>query len=455
MTDRFYIDMLTVIQVIPVDFTGLTLNMLDSINCVSLSQNDQFILTASKDGTISAIKNIFNLTTITVSGRYQYNSHPIPFSHFQYFIAKKFADANEDHLLFKKMLIQKLTRLILSKDTARACEIIRAYPELTIIPRKFNAFHLCSLIEANNPLYIHECIESKVEFLLDLENKTPLHYLLESASPDHNRINMILSECESLIQNNPQVSQILRNSKDLLFKLIKLDNPNVAKFFKCLTAPASIEVSSLVPSFGKILCSSKKAFEACNSLTPQQEDLVNMNRIIETEKGNSSIHLSYLRIPLNTDPLSCDMMNLMFMMVELNCDEIFQTKASKILSEYMWINSRAFVRVVSLIYVISLIHFSAYVGLRESNLAMEIVDFSFAVYLCLYEIIKFSVCPISYTRDLWNFFNIFAASLRTIIYFLIWSHANNQVKSWLVSFALFFGYLKLISCLRLFKATSN
>lgn len=352
------------------------------------------------------------------------------------------------------MMFKRITTLILRKEVQEACELIAAYPDLKVMPSGANIFHVCSMLEANNPIYIYKCIESKARYLPDRSQKTPIHYLMGSTTKDHARINALLSESQCLFDQSRCPDHYLRYLSNSFFEILALDNQNVAKFLKSLVDHAPISVQSFIPSFGKVKSSTGKLYAFSDTPTPDKEIFKDIIPNIDPN-GNRMITVRYFRIPLDFRPYSSHMRRLVELLQSSKSDEIFQTRAIKAFIDYGWCISRGFIFTVSLFYWISLVFFTAYSLLREHNAGLEITDFVMAALLLLYEAVQFIGCMSAYMKDFWNAIDVLAASTRLAVHILYWTEADEAVYDWIISFALLFGYFKLISGFRLFKSTSK
>lgn len=368
--------------------------------------------------------------------------------------AYRFTDPNEKLLVFKKLTVHHITRLILNKEVEAVCELIDSFPALTIMPMAVNMFHISGLLEANNPAYINQCIESKVELAPNMENVSVLHFLLNSVTKDPARINTLLKHSEKVFKTALDADYILNNFTSIFFKILSIDTVNVASFLKICVAPVRAEIASQIPSFGTVESFTKKVYITYDTPLPREEMLKPVIDKINPE-GTSQIQAKYFRIPLNFNPNSKHLLQLMRVLLLLDCDEIFRTSAIRMLIDYGWRNSRNFIIVNSIIYSVSMILFSVNLGLKERHLPFEIVNFVIAVMMLFYEFIQFSATPKIYIREIWNVIDVLAVNLRIASYILVWSGVDQSVFAWFVAFAFLFGYLRWISYLRIFKSMSK
>lgn len=362
-----------------------------------------------------------------------------------------FTNANEDRLILKKMLLKLLLNFIIAKDVPRVCEVIQKFPDLSLRPHGFYLFHILSLCEANNAEYILQCIESKAKFYLDFTKKTPLHYLLNSNARDQSRINAILAHSETLFPQQPNIDIMFRYFSSIFFQILKLDNIHVATFLKTCVSNFRLDI---IPSFGRIKSMSKTGFIRCIYLHPNEKEVASILRYID-EQGNAPISLQYFRIPLNFSPYSSDMVKLLMILLELECDDIFDTEAAKMLIDYFWTNNKWFARAFAGCYSVSMVIFSIYAGLRTRILPMEIIDFILVGFMFICEIFQFTLIFKSYCKDLWKAIDFLALALRIMAYISIWNDEDSNESDWFICFALLVGYFKWISCLRLFNGTSK
>lgn len=352
------------------------------------------------------------------------------------------------------MIFKQITSLILKKEVQTACELIGKYRELKTMPSGVNLFHLCSMRESNNIAYIKKCIEAEVRYFPDRSLKTPLYYLTHCATRDSARINALLAESEYLFQKSRLHDQVLRFMSDSLFKILQMDNPNVALFLNAVMDTPSSNVQALIPSFGRIKSRTKKLFVCLDSTDATAEDFKDILPRIDT-RGTEIIRMKYFRIPFEFQPGSLQLLFLMEILQGLNTDEIFQTKAVRTIIAYGWQISRCYIYAVSFFYCITMVFFSAYALLHEPHLGVEITDFVLAALLLLYELAQCLSCYEMYAKDYWNLVDLAAASTRIAMHIVVWTNDDLNLKAWITSFALLFGFFKVISCLRLFERTSR
>ena len=420
---------------------------------LKLSEDEKWIITGSKDNTIRMTRNFLNLTDVTVSSTFFILSRTYNPSFS--ILASNFNDAKEGNLFMNKMVAYLLTDFILKKEVTRACELIRAYPNLAIMPYGINNFHIASSTEANDAAYIQQCIDSKIRFTADMSAQTPLHYLLNSGLKDFQRLDVMLGKSEILFSNNEEgMDRLISRFEDVFLKALTLNNSNVANFLDTCVVPVEPSIASLIPSFGRIKHRCGIYARLSNSSEPSPDLIKDICAQID-EEGTSNIVLYHFRIPLNLVPYSKQLMELMKKLPMLDCDDIFQTNAIKFLIEYSWHCSLRYIQFNSLIYTISILIFSVYAGRMHTNLAMEVIDFSICSYFMLNEINQLSFDWSSYVKDFWNYNDLPAYLLRILTYLLIWTGCSHTVRSWMIAFALLFGYLKWISSLRLFDSTSK
>lgn len=425
----------------------------DSIICLKLSQDSQTIVTGSRDCSLGMTRNMLSSKKTIVSGN--------PFQNFQFscnnfakILDQDFSNSKEEGLIYKKMIVHRIIDLILKKEVQEACELIVAYPNLKLMPANINLFHICTMLESNDAHYIAKCIESGVKYFPDRNQKTPLQNLMTSAVKDPARINALLSESEQLFDPRTCPDQNLKYLSQSLPSILKMDNNNVALFMQTLIGTPNTKVLSYVPSFGKLRNFSRRLYITVDSLDPDAQEFKTLSPKIN-EGGGSQLMLRYFRVPINFHRRSNQFFEIIRTLHSLQCGEVFQTKAVKILIDYGWSVSRGYIFAVSILYSISMVLFTAYTIVVDKPAGLEITDAIFASILLLYEVIQCYACRRVYFTDFWNLIDASAAILRLLVHILVWNEVSESAIEWITSFALLFGYLKWISCFRLFKSTSN
>lgn len=324
---------------------------------------------------------------------------------------------------------------------------------LVMMPFGVNAFHFASFIEANNQAYIQQCIDSKISYLPSIHNYTGLHYLLQSATKDPARINAILKHSDVLFDPRMNTDGLLSTFTSIFLKLLEMDSIYVATFLNtCLCLPEK-QILAAIPSFGKINTHTKKVFATYSTPVPSEEMLEPLNSQIN-ETGNSQLKVSYFRIPLNFNQHSKQMLMLMKVLLANNCEDIFRTKALKLLIEYAWSNARSYTFMTTISYSIGMILFSVNVGLKQQVLPLEIVSFAFCACLAVIEMVRAWASPRIYIRELWDQINALALSSRMTGYILQWIGVDNSIVLWFFYFALWLGFVRWIAYLRFFRAMS-
>jgi len=99
---------------------------------------------------------------------------------------------------------------------------------------------------------------------------------------------------------------------------------------------------------------------------------------------------------------------------------------------------------------------SAYIGIGERNIALEVIILVLTVFAFISELLQVSVFKMDYFKEVWNWFDLSQHFL--VIAFIITRFADDKdelIRGWLVTSIVIVCYSRLLSYLRLFSASSK
>jgi len=141
-------------------------------------------------------------------------------------------------------------------------------------------------------------------------------------------------------------------------------------------------------------------------------------------------------------------------LLEVNNQEVFETKAISVLIDYLWTCSKKFHYFFGALFFILTILISIYTGLRSSELILEIPIFVLGLFFLFYEIFEVSSIGFNaYFTMIWNYVDCFGTLILPPSIIAIWCGAEGDLKEWLLSFMIVYAYSRLISYFRVFDQT--
>lgn len=345
------------------------------------------------------------------------------------------------------------------RGRSQRVDLIRNYPEMTVYPYDWNLLHLAAIYYPE-PKTMKECVENKISLTLDSNKLTPIHHLFKKDKLDFDLISYLLTNFSKLapVDNEYNLQQIIESFSDIFLKIMRLNDANSAEFLSYFLGPPLTVKNYEIPRFGKI----KKGAHQCWSVidTPYFTTDVKDNFISYSSKP---VTIRMLRLKMDYDPLSDNMLKLAHALEKVDHEEIFQVPAIHLLVNYIWDNHKSTYYGLILAYSVYMILFSIWAGDgTPKNDGVSIVSFIFGISFLLYEIIQFFVLGVGeYCGKLWNVFDFLRNILMIVTFGFIWNNADNfagdsdleLARKWLVSLTLLFGYIKWVKLLKVAKQT--
>ena len=175
-----------------------------------------------------------------------------------------------------------------------------------------------------------------------------------------------------------------------------------------------------------------------------------------SKEGQESIIFSTNMLYLDYDPVSDDMFSFVLALGTIKAEDIFRSPVIIKIIDHLWKSTKFSIVISGLIFSTLMLLFSIYIGLGERALALEIIILVLACTLLIGEFIQVHVLRSRYFSNIFNAADII--NLTLMIAFLgdrMRNENNVLTEEWLSSIVILFGYLRWISYLRYFKATST
>jgi len=320
-----------------------------------------------------------------------------------------------------------------------------------ISPHGWNSLHLLTIFKDEDFYKALEDPDFTVPFLVDNYGRTPLHYLLSQPNIEFTTIVALIQFTFKFLKNekvNRSERQLAYNSLTELFPYIvlKFDNSVTLEYLK-LIMRISDQDSENLPSFGKV----KEKYVVDIGPTMRESLLPKLYK-----EGRDEICFQTLQLNWDYNPASDDMLNCAKTILEIDDEEILKTPAISHLIDHLWNSTRPTLIVFGIFYLILVTLISAYIGIGERNIALEVIILILTVFAFISELLQVSVFKMDYFKELWNWFDLSQHFL--VIAFIITRFADDEdelTRGWLVTSIVIVCYSRLLSYLRLFSASSK
>jgi len=340
-----------------------------------------------------------------------------------------------------------LTTYLKSDEDSCRMLYVKYYPELFVSPMGWNHFHFV-LAKFPKRNLIESCIENRVAFSLNYEDRTPLHYLLDNPNRDLGVINFIMGNFSEIILNSTQSHhEIMSSLSDMVPELLALDTPQVGNFLKFVVQKPKPYGSIEPARFGRIKGSSKRAYTPGKTmqLSPQ------VTKDLLEEDGSTLVDIRVLTLFSNYEPYSKDMFEIIKVLAQTTTEEIFRAKAISILIHYLWRKTRKFHMLLMSLWSVMMVFLSVIGIIKDRFLPGEIIVFVITCFFIIYEIFQmvYSGAKV-YFSDIYNYVDILANLCVMFTLISIWAGVDNLAADWLYSITLFLNYTKWIAYSRVF-----
>ena len=335
--------------------------------------------------------------------------------------------------------------------------------KLYIFPYYLSVLHIYAIASPDKILNDSSTYSNlKVPFLVDIYNKTPLHYLIGREKPEYVHINAMLEYILEYLEDTDNRSKLdIRNTMMSLTSIfsfiIKKTNPKLRErlLALCCQKPDSefslpkFGTSGIKYTFAKVPVVDRRVFSSIYE--PGQDQLI------------FTTMLTYL----DYDPSSDDMLALISTLKLISDEEIFKSPIIAKVIDHLFKTSKNVFRICIFFYSAFMIIFSVYIGLGKRNLGLEITIACLAALLTLGEGLQLYTLRSYYYYDAWNvadtlentltfiFIGLKFGSTNSHILKLINNHNGVLVQQWLASLIILIGYMRWVSYLRYFKSTSK
>ena len=331
-------------------------------------------------------------------------------------------------------------------------QMISSFQTFITLPYIWNVFHLAAITNRNKAFNSNLCYSNfKVKSMLDVYNRTPLHYLVAAPKPNYTSINIMLEYIIEYLEDKDsrsyyEIQQVTLSLSPLFLFIVTKTNPKIKDRYLSLCIQPTVS-SEQLPQFGdpRIACTFSKV------PILQADD---QKKIFK--EGQESIFFSTTMLYLDYDPVSDDMFSFVLALGAIKAEDVFRSPVIIKIIDHLWKSTKFSIVVSGLIFSTLMLLFSIYIGLGERALAFEIVLIFLASLLMIGEFIQIHVLRSRYFSNIFNTADIINLSL--MIAFLGGRMANEKnilAEEWLSSLVILFGYLRWISYLRYFKTTST
>ena len=242
------------------------------------------------------------------------------------------------------------------------------------------------------------------------------------------------------------------DSLSFIFKdILRLKIPQLANFLHaCVGTPDPIRGVPVI-KFGDSE-NRNYALSSDNKLDKSiQEQLVS--------PGSDSIMFYVSKIRLYESYSGTENLLLLEAIYENENKDIYRSALILKIIEWAWARSFPFLLSVSVVHLAFLVFLSYILAFPDPPAGTTIILLIFNSIMCLYEAIQFIGAPKMYFQSLWNIVDLIRIGL--IYAYAICeivdspSYNRSSAESWLVSFSVFFTYIKMISFFRLWSEASK
>ena len=407
----------------------------ESVTSISLSRDNRFILSTGGDLTVRMYP-LSDLEHLPLFRIFQYT---------HYLMKIGFAEN-------RNLCLNYCSRYHHFLNSAYDTQSAACYQSFFVTPYLWNIFHLSAILEKNQIFDVHFSYPNfKVPFLLDLENKTPLHYLSTQGTIDHPSINFMLNYMVDYLSDksycNYYQSEQIHKSLSGLFHFIMRETNSKTKnrYLKiCYTPSLS---STPLPQFGE--SETRSTFSTTTTIQPYVQKHIHKPGQDRVTFGNTMVRCDY-------DITSDDMFRTAVILSSTADEETFKTPFITRVVDNLWKEAQHTIVISGLFFSIWMLLFSVYLGLGERMLGLEVVLILLACMAFAGEAIQFKALREKYTSSIFNWADA-TISLLMIVYIAMRmaDNTNSLAQNWISSLVILIGYLRWISFLRYFKATSK
>jgi len=338
---------------------------------------------------------------------------------------------------------------------AKACE------DLVILPFSWNILHLVCIQAKHSNDAKHAFLKEmpsyenfKVPFILDADNKTPLHYLFAHERINYNSVNIVLTYiCDYLdecYKTNPYEAQQILMSFTPLFWIIllKIEVKLKERFLTLCFMKSPTPYRTQLPQFG-IPNSKSSRFSKSPEVTPEILKQIWSDDAEQVDFRTNILHLDF-------DITSGDMNKTIKCLSVQKSEDIFKTPLVSKIIDHLWAQIQVTLFSLFMAFSLFIVLFSVYISLENRCLPIEIILLSCSGVFLVGEVFQIYDQKKEYISNVWNYLDICCLLLmKAFIITRLCNSSNQLARSWLSSVIIIVGYLRWMSYLRIFKSTSN
>ena len=287
--------------------------------------------------------------------------------------------------------------------------------------------------------------------MLDVNDKTPLHYLINKVPRDYTSINFMLEYILDYMEHKAEsrnsgyeIEKIHASLGSIFTTLIKKVNSRTLDRYLKSCYLSSFSLRSL-PEFG----------QSQENYTFSKRPVVDLE--VESKihrKGQERVNFNSIMVPFNYNILSRDMIELMKTLAKTRNEQIFKAKVIEKILDYVWVQSKSARLMSFLFFSLLMTVFSIYIGFEKRILPLEVAIVCLAT-INLWIQIKFHSWKV-YALSVYNVADLVSSLLIVSLISARMADINTDlVEMWLTSLTTLIGYLRWVSYLRYFKSTSK
>lgn len=341
----------------------------------------------------------------------------------------------------------------LEESTSGKLPIITKYPDFVVYPEGYTWFHLICIYFAD-PSLVVACVEQNLLFTLDTNNKSPLHYLVESGSKNPALINYLLANFKKIFKYPGDRFDYLAHFGNIFVSLFKVGVPGLCVFLSFFMMKPRVFGNEELSLFSTVR-TKPKAITVDG--TPFLRNEI-YRRLTKKTYGNANI-ISIECPPCRIDlyPLSDDIEDILFSLKRNEHPDTLKSKFVQGLVLHAWNNATIYHRINALIISAYMVLLSIWALEQPENYGEAR---ALVIIIGIYTVAEFvkiiAMGFREYFSDVWNISSIVMALIQVggLAYFLAVGKENGNLgQTYFISIMILFGYFKWFAVFRSFKAT--
>lgn len=336
-------------------------------------------------------------------------------------------------------------------DSEKRKEMMKKYQDLQILPYNWNLLHLITLFRYSDISLVPSYSEFKVRFLVDKDNKTPLHYLIEQHEKDFTSANTLLKYILDYLEDRSRSFFEYQKTIESLttqfdFIIANADPKLISRFLDLCYRNTPAAYGSELPPFGEPI--NKYISSKTPTLVSKAEKICTL--------GSDPIAYYTNMLHLDYSLGSEDMLKKVIFLTGIKHEVVFQHPLMHNFVQYLW-NKTLYVRwFMGLLFSALMLMLSVYIGLNQRILPLEIFIMIVTWVFLANEFLQMKALGVKYITIPWNWVDIIHLAL--IISYIITRFIDSDDyfgKAWMSTGIIIAGYLRWISYLRVFKTTRH